>query len=176
MKGGIGSASGRLASGYTVGALVAVNALGDIYDECGHIVAGARNPRGGWLATDRAVELKALASATPFPAANTTIAVVATDLPLAKAGLARLAQMAQDGLARAIRPVHTPMDGDTVFALSLSALRSPEEGAPADAALALLATGSLAAETLARAVVKAVRAASGLFGVPAVRDLAPGQE
>lgn len=174
MKGGLGSASGRLRSGYTVGALAAVNAVGDIYDEAGRIVAGARSLRGGWLALDAgaAASPRQVAQA-PFPGGNTTLAVMATDLPLAKAELARLALMAQDGLARAIRPVHTPVDGDTVFALSLprTAWPQPDASAPSVSPLELLLAGSLAAETLARAVVRAVRAATGLFGVPAVRDL-----
>jgi L-aminopeptidase/D-esterase-like protein len=172
MKGGIGSASARIAIGYTIGALVAVNALGDIYDEAGKIVAGARSPSGhGWLTQDRAAGGGIPAGPAPFPSANTTIAVIATDLPLTKAELARLAQMAQDGLARAIRPVHTPFDGDTVFALSLARPDAPAEPVVAGSPLALLSAGILAAETLARAVVKAVRVATGLHGAPGVRDL-----
>jgi L-aminopeptidase/D-esterase-like protein len=91
-----------------------------------------------------------------------------------KAELARLAQMAQDGLARAIRPVHTPFDGDTVFALSLAPPGSVGDPAPGGSPFALLTAGSLAAEALARAVVKAVLAATGLHGVPAVSDLGAG--
>ncbi len=171
MKGGIGSASERLATGHTIGALVAVNALGDVYDETGHIVAGARDLSGhGWLALHPRRDAAAEAS-TPFPLTNSTIAVVATDLPLTKAELARLAQMAQSGLARAIRPVHTPFDGDTVFALSVARPGVPVDPASGSAPLVLLSAGSVAAETLARAVVKAVRAATGLHGVPAVSDL-----
>ncbi|HEX6819788.1 MAG TPA: P1 family peptidase [Ktedonobacterales bacterium] len=168
MKGGLGSASARLATGQTVGVLVAVNALGDIYDETtGRIVAGARRPQGaGWLNQQANSEW----SERPIPGANTTLAVVATDLPLGKAALARLAQMAQDGLARAIRPVHTPFDGDVVFALSLAA-PDASPSAESDSPRALLAAGMLAAEILARAAVKAVRAATSLYGVPAVRDL-----
>jgi len=177
MKGGIGSASARMASGHTIGALVAVNALGDVYDESGRIVAGARDPSGrGWLAQQPRRGASAEAR-PPFPLTNTTIAVVATDLPLTKAELTRLAQMAHDGLARAIRPVHSPFDGDTVFALSLPQPGVPLDPASAGAPLVLLSAGSVAAETLARAVVNAVRAASGLHGVPAVHDLpaAPSQ-
>lgn len=168
MMGGIGSASARLATGHTVGVLVVANALGDVYDETtGRIVAGARKPDGtGWLNQPAAVGR----GEPPIPGANTTLAVVATDLPLGKAALARLAQMAQDGLARAIRPAHTPFDGDVVFALSLAA-PDASPTAESDSPQALLAAGMLAATTLARAIVKAVRAATSLYGVPAVGDL-----
>src|SRR5262249_56651388 len=113
----------------TIGTLVAVNAVGDVYDsESSRILAGARDPTGqGWL-----LRVPAPAAATPtsapFPGANTTLVVVATDAPFAKAELTKLAQMAQDGLALAIRPAHTPFDGDTVFALSTS--RAGAAGAP----------------------------------------------
>ncbi len=170
MKGGLGSASARLATGYTVGALVAVNALGDVYDETtGRIVAGARSAAGrGWLNQQTVAE-----GVTPVPGEHTTLAVVATDLPLSKAELARLAQMAQDGLARAVRPAHTPFDGDVVFALSLAAPDAQSAASQGSTPSFLLAAGILAAETLSRAVVKAVRAATTLYGVPAVRDLSP---
>lgn len=170
MKGGLGSASARTSDGFVVGALVAVNAIGDVYDPAtGQIVAGARSPLGnGWLATD----LPSLAQAAqttppaPFPGAHTTLAAVATDAPFSKAGLAKIAQMAHDGLARAIRPAHTPFDGDIVFACS-TAVRPSAEGDSRQIAL----IGALAADTLARAVLKAVRLATALHGVPAVRDL-----
>jgi len=99
-----------------------------------------------------------------IPSANTTIAVVATDAALDKAGCRRLAIMAQDGLARAIRPIHTPFDGDTVFALSTGT------GGPVEPA-ALLALGSAAADCLARAIMRAVLAAEPLGGVPSWRQL-----
>ncbi len=200
VKGGLGSASETLPDGHIVGALVAVNALGDVYDpQTGRIVAGARNPIGqGWLADARAATSPATGdadAATPpsesapavFPGAQTTIAVIATDAPFNKAELAKIAQMAHDGMARAIRPTHTPFDGDTVFALSTNRARiqsSAAEAADAEAAdaagsagmasaatLALTFAGVAAANALARAIVKAVRAATGLHGVPAARDL-----
>ena len=96
--------------------------------------------------------------------ANTTVAVVATDAALEKGGCRRLAIMAQDGLARAIRPVHTPFDGDTVFALSTGA------GPLVDPA-ALARLGSAAADCLARAVMRAVLAAEPLGGIPSWRQL-----
>lgn len=173
-KGGIGSASALLPSGHTMGALVAVNAVGDIYDpDTARIVAGARAPDGtGWLAPFSP-------PVAPYdgqaPGTNTTLAAIATDAPWGKAELSKLAQMAHDGLARAIRPVHTPMDGDIVFALS-TAHATPDGAAQSATAenswpLQLALTGEIAAQTLARAVVKAVRAATSLHGVPALRDL-----
>jgi L-aminopeptidase/D-esterase-like protein len=182
-KGGLGSASARLPDGHIVGALVAVNASGDVYDlESGRILAGARSPTGaGWLAEDLladsgqpTAEGASFGAASPFPGAlgtSTTIGVVATDLPLTKAEAGKLAQMAHDGLARAIRPAHTPFDGDTVFALSLARpeVRATQAAGIGPRALAL--AGTLAAEMLAGAVADAVRAATGLHGVPALREL-----
>jgi L-aminopeptidase/D-esterase-like protein len=173
-KGGIGSASALLPSGHTMGALVAVNAAGDVYDpDTTRVVAGARAPDGkGWFAQSGLV---ATSYAGQTPGTNTTLAIIATDAPWGKAELGKLAQMAHDGLARAIRPVHTPMDGDIVFALSTARATSDGSAQPATGAstwpIQLALTGEIAAQTLARAVVKAVRAATSLHGVPAVRDL-----
>jgi L-aminopeptidase/D-esterase-like protein len=165
MKGGIGSASAALPDGHVVGALVVVNASGDVYDpESGALVAGARHPDGGWLALGGPVER----SETPFPGANTTIAVVATDAPLTKTETSKVAQMAHDGLALAIRPMHTPFDGDTIFALSTG---HGDDPTPPAGAIMVSMVGALAARTLARAVVKATRAATSLHGIPSVRDL-----
>ncbi|MEO7001738.1 MAG: P1 family peptidase [Ktedonobacterales bacterium] len=175
-KGGIGSASETTPEGYTVGALVAVNALGDVYDpQTGRIVAGARSPSGQcWLADDLADDLASQqGAATPpdahiFPGAQTTIGVIATDAPFSKAELSKLAQMAHDGLALAIRPTHTPLDGDTLFALRTS--RASTQPAT-NATLSLTFAGAAATQAIARAIVKAVRAATSLAGVPALRDL-----
>ena len=178
LKGGLGSASATLAGGGVVGALVAVNALGDVYDPAtGAILAGARHPTGaGWL-----VELGP-PLAYPFgtdgaalaPGANTTIAVVATSLPLSKAEAGKVAQMAHDGLALAIRPAHTPFDGDAVFALSLAPAEARAQSPAGVGPLLLAQVGALAAHVLARAVADAVRSAIGLHGVPALRDLGRG--
>lgn len=170
VKAGVGSASGRLDAalgGFTLGALVAVNAVGDIYDaDSGRLVAGARHPSGqGWL---RDGPPPTAAHAGPFPGANTTLAVIATDAPLSKADLNRLAQVAHDGFALAIRPTHTPFDGDLIFALS-TAPAAATAGPVAPALLAAL--GALAAQTVARAIVRGVRAATSLAGIPALRDL-----
>ena len=181
VKAGVGSASAvapAAVGGFSVGALVAVNAFGDIYDPAtGQVVAGARHPNGqGWLA-----EVTRLTSAAspfegaptdvdaPLPGANTTLAVIATDVPLNKADLTKLAQMAHDGFALAIRPTHTPLDGDIIFALSTGA--DAATAAPcAPGRLAVL--GALATQTVARAILSGVRAATSLAGVPALRDLA----
>jgi len=151
-SGGVGTASIKLPSGVTVGALVVVNAFGDIIDhETGRILSGARALKGrGWLDTSRAIEQalpaqrSAEKSSTPAPFSaieNTTLAVVATDGALTKAQAQRVAMMAHDGLARAIRPVHTMFDGDTVFALSTGALQAD-----------VTTIGSVAADLLARAI------------------------
>ncbi len=178
-KGGVGSASAELPGGHVLGALVAVNALGDIYDEAtGRIVAGTRRPDGtGWLGASSAFAAPSMPSAnnvpaTPAPGTNTTLAVIATNAPWSKADLTRLAQMAHTGLARAIRPAHTPLDGDIVFALS-TAREQPATDAPGAASwpFALAQAGALAAATLSRAVVRAVRAATALHGIPAAGDL-----
>lgn len=170
VKSGIGSASGQIdvaLGGFTLGALAAVNAVGDIYDaESGTLVAGARRPSGaGWL---RDAASPTTQSDSPFPGASTTLAVIATDAPLNKADLTKLAQMAHDGFALAIRPTHTPFDGDLVFALSTA----PTAAAAGPASPVLLAQlGGLASLTVARAIVRSVRAATTLAGVPALRDL-----
>jgi L-aminopeptidase/D-esterase-like protein len=162
-KGGLGSASETLLDGSVIAAIVAVNAAGDIYDpDTGSIVAGARNPAGkGWLngAPPEPVS-------NPISGANTTIGVIATNAPFSKAALAKLAQMAHDGYARAIRPVHTPFDGDAIFAVS-TATNQPT----GDESFMLALAGAQAARVMERAIVKAIRAATTLGGVPAVRDL-----
>ena len=101
-------------------------------------------------------------SATPRPGENTTIGVVATNATLTKVEATKMAQMAHDGFARAISPVHTPGDGDTVFALATGTL-------PGEANASLI--GALAAEVMADAIVRAATQATGLAGIPAVRDL-----
>jgi L-aminopeptidase/D-esterase-like protein len=157
VPGGLGSASARLPDGATVGAVVAVNAYGDIHDpDGGAIVAGARAPDGDWLGGYAAIGAgvwPAGPGPEPQPGTNTTIAVVATDAPLDRSAAYRLAQCAHDGLARAIRPCHTPFDGDTIFALSTMPATA---GSIKPRTLAILC--AVAEQTLARAVLKAVRA------------------
>ncbi len=164
MRGGLGTASLRLRNGAVVAALVAVNAVGDVVDpETGVPIAGARSPDGSRVYGTMRALLEGHAPGAPFSGAHTTIGVVATNVALDKAGATRVARMAHDGLARAINPSHTPWDGDTLFALSTGrlTLETPE-----------LVVGPLAAEVVARAIVRAVRLARGLPGLPAATDLA----
>lgn len=159
-KGGVGTAARQLPDGLIVAALVAVNALGDVVDPAtGVVVAGARGVDG--RSFPGAVNVLGATSA-PQPAlmSNTTLAVVATNAQLTKATATKVAQMAHDGYARAIRPVHTPQDGDTCFVLSLG---------EHSASLSLI--GLLAAEVVAEAIVRAVKAATGLHGIPAASEL-----
>ena len=162
MKGGIGSAA-LTVHGIRVAALVAVNAVGDVIDPAsGRVVAGARTLDGrACVGSTRAL----LAGDLPRllqPGTATTIGVVATDAVLTKAQASKLAQMSHDGLARCISPVHTLLDGDTMFALATGAA-----GRGAD----LTWLGALAAEATTRAVLRAVRAARGLPGLPSADEL-----
>ncbi len=152
-----------LADGLTVSALVAVNSAGDVIDPAtGEVVAGVRTEDGLGLADARRV-LRQVAPEESNPRANTTIAVVATNAALTQAEATRVARMAHDGLARSIYPAHTPNDGDTVFALATGAF---------DGEVRLTVVGALAADVLAEAIVRAVRAATGLPGLPAAAELA----
>jgi L-aminopeptidase/D-esterase-like protein len=166
MKGGLGTASVALADGLIVAALVAVNAVGDVLDpETGRLVAGVRTEDGRALADARRLLRSEGFKPLARPGEHTTIGVVATNATLDKAQARKVAQMAQDGFARAIVPAHTPLDGDTIFALATGRL----PGEPN-----VMTIGALAAEVMAAAIVRAVRAATGLPGLPAARDLAPG--
>ncbi len=163
-KAGLGSSSKQIAGGIVVAAMVAVNAFGDVYDpKTQQIIAGARNMAGGGFADTVKVAESMLGQTIASLAAgrNTTLAVVATNAALTKSGATKVAQMAHDGLARTIRPVHTMFDGDTVFALSCG-----------DKQADLNLIGALAADVLAEAVVSAVMSAESLAGIPAARELA----
>ena len=161
MRGGIGSASVTV-GGITVGALVAVNAIGDVIDpSTGQTVAGARTADGSALLGTMRALLRGDLPVSLQAGSATTLGVVATDAVLTKAQANKMAQMAHDGLARAINPVHTMSDGDTVFALATGASRKT-------AHLTLL--GALGAEVMATAVLRAVRAATALSG-PGLPDL-----
>jgi len=163
MKGGIGSAIVTLRSGLRVGAIVAVNALGDVIDpDTGAVVAGARAADGSFADARRLLRTGAPTVLSSLPADNTTIAVVATNARLTNAEASRVAQIADAGLARAIAPIHTIADGDTVFALATGRWRG-------DADVSTI--GALAADAVAEAIVRAVRHATSAGGVPAARDL-----
>ena len=164
MKGGIGSASLRVGD-VTVAALVVVNAVGDIIDPAtGRLLAGARGDDGRPLGMMAAL-LRGELPQMPLTGSATTLGIVATNARLSKAGATKLAQMAHDGFARSINPVHTVSDGDVIFALSTAAADAPAGD------LRLL--GPLAAEVTTRAVLRAVRAARGLPGLPSIHEL-PG--
>jgi L-aminopeptidase/D-esterase-like protein len=165
MKGGLGSASIVLPNGLAVGAIAAVNAIGDVIDPAtAQVVAGVRRADGKSLADARKLlrDGSLLRAPQPRAAENTTIAIVATNARLTKAEAARVALMADDGLARAIVPAHTAGDGDTVFSLATGRW----DGA-ADASI----VGALAAEVLAEAIVRAAAKAESLGGLPSARDL-----
>ena len=165
MKGGIGTASVTV-DGVTVGALIAVNALGDVVDPAaGTPIAGARTEDGQQLRGSVAAALAGDKPLALLAGANTTIGVVATDAPLTKAQCQRLAGAGHDGLARAIRPVHTMSDGDTLFALSTGMA----------GALDFNVLCTMAGEAVARACVNAVQSAQGVttdtLALPSASDL-----
>lgn len=165
MKGGLGSTAIRLPNGLVVGALVAVNAIGDVIDPAtGTVVAGVRTPDGKGLADARKLlrDGSLLRAVAPRAAENTTIAVVATNARLTKTEVNRVALMADDGLARAISPAHTIGDGDTIFSLATGRWTGQ-----ADTSI----IGALAAEALAEAIVRAATQAQSLGGLPSAREL-----
>ncbi len=157
MKSGIGTASiesGKL----VVGAIVAVNGLGDVYEE-NKIIAGALNPeRNGFIDTVSLYKNGILGRGS-F-AQNTTIGVVATNAKLNKSETEKIAQMAHDGYARAIRPIHTMYDGDTVFSLSCGEVKAD-----------VTSVGILSAEVMARAIIDGVKTAKGFKNLPSISDL-----
>jgi L-aminopeptidase/D-esterase-like protein len=163
MKSGLGSSSIRVGNtGIVVGAIVAVNAVGDVVDpKSGKIIAGARQPDGSGF-MDSMAHIREGYSVRIDTATNTTIGVVATNVALDKAQATKVAQMAHDGLARTIYPVHTPSDGDTIFAVATG--EQPARANPG-------AIGALAAEAMAQAVLRAVMSARGIPGLPSYREL-----
>ena len=165
MKSGIGTASLAIgSSGLIVGAIVAVNAVGDVrHHETNKILAGARAPDGQSFLDTMAQMLAGTTLVKAKQGGNSTIGIVATNAALSKAEATKVAQMAHDGLARTINPIHTAFDGDTIFAAATGSA-----AARADAST----IGAVAAEAMALAVNRAVLTASGLPGLPAHRDLA----
>ena len=161
MKSGVGTAALEMQNGLIVAALVIANPLGDVIDPAdGRIVAGARNASGRGFADARRI-VRSGAPRGRF-GDNSTIGIIATNARLTKAQASYLAQMADDGYARAIWPIHTVVDGDTVFAIATGA-RSGEPD--------MITLGSLAADVMATAVIRAATEATGLPNFPAVRDL-----
>ena len=162
VKGGLGSASLRLAGGVTVAAVVAVNAIGGIWDHAnGNLVAGPRREDGSFD-DPVGILLDGSPPASPTGPVSTTIGVVATDAKLNREEANYLARVSHDGLALTIRPCHTIRDGDTMFAMATG-----ESGVRAD----LTSLGAVAVEVTAQAILRAVRRATGLGGIPAVSEL-----
>ena len=163
VKGGLGVA-GRRVGEYTVGALVAVNAFGSIVDPTGgSVVAGPRDADGvGFLDSLALLEQSTPMAVGASAMQNTTLTVVATDAPLTKEQANKVAQMAQDGIAMAVRPAHTMFDGDAVFALSTGTGDPIPDPTP---------IGAAAAMVVAEAIVNGVVRATGLGGVPSVSEL-----
>lgn len=160
VKSGLGMASISFPNGGVVAALVVVNAFGDVFDpSSGRIIAGARQP-GGKLPLHTTRVLLSGAPGGGFGGANTTVGLVATNIALSKAEANKVAQLAHDGLARTISPIHTLYDGDTIFALSTGEVQGDS-----------LAVGVAAAEVTARAVIDAVTHAESAGGVPCAREL-----
>lgn len=145
---GIGSWSEATENGIKVAALIAVNAFGDVYEN-GKIIAGTKDDDGNFISAEEGVIQ--MASSLSFSGKNTTIGIIATNVKLTKAQAAKVAGMAHDGLARCIRPIHTTMDGDTLFCLSTEEIEMPT--APVDV------VGILAAKATEQAVLRAVKAA-----------------
>ena len=166
MKSGIGSASVTIGkTGIVVAAMAAVNALGDVvHPGTNQILAGARSADGAGF-RDSTGALLAGENVLAQAGANTTLGIVATNAPFNKTQMTKIAQMAHDGFARAIHPVHTMADGDVAFALSTGTAKVQAE---------VSAIGAIGAVVMQRAIVRAVTQAAGLpqFGLPAWRDLA----
>lgn len=179
IKGGVGTASTVLDSGVTVGAIVVVNSAGDVLDPATGLPWMSDLTAEFGLSAPPTDEIAAYAARHgELSPLNTTIAVVATDAVLSPGGCQRMAIAAQDGLARAIRPAHTPLDGDTVFALATGAVDvepspdTPEAMLPETSLVTAL--GTAAADCLARAVLAGVLAAQPVAGIPTMREMFPG--
>jgi L-aminopeptidase/D-esterase-like protein len=164
MKAGLGSTSISLPNGLVVGAIVAVNAVGDVIDpSTGTVVAGVRTEDGKRLADARVLLRSPSPSrGAPQPGGNTTIAIVATNARLTKSEINRVALMADDGLSRAVSPSHTTADGDTVFSLATATWQGQAD---------VTTIGALAADALSEAIVRAAVHATSSGGLPAARDL-----
>ena len=170
MKSGVGTASMEIGAGVIIGAIVAVNAFGDVIDPLtGQIIAGARSKDVGPLHigapgyfADTMQVMQTLIGRTVLgfgSRENTVIGVVATNANLDKEATNKVAQMAHDGLARTIRPAHTMLDGDTIFAL-----------ATGEHAADVNIVGAYGAEVFAQAILRAVRAAKAVAGIPAISE------
>src|SRR5215216_6447819 len=171
MKSGVGTASMDIGGGVVVGALMAVNAWGDVIDpQNGQILAGLRSGKVGPLRVGEKKGFADTISMMKSPVgrgllglasrSNTVIGVVGTDAKLTKAQATKVAQMAQDGIARAIRPAHTMLDGDVIFALSTGTKKAD-----------VSAVGALAAQAVAEAILRAVKMAAPAGGLPGLLNV-----
>ena len=160
MKSGMGSYAMKIGD-LRIGAIVAVNALGDVYDwKTGRQVAGMLNEaKNGLRCTSAFMRQRSAVVENKFTG-NTTIGIVFTNADFDKAQLCKIAGMAHDGYARSIRPVHTSADGDSIYAVSIGTVRADQD-----------VVGMLAAEVMSEAILRAVENAEGAYGFPAVRDL-----
>ncbi len=163
MKGGLGMAAVQVGD-VKLGAIVVVNALGDVFDiDTGAQIAGLRTADGGALCSTEAAFYADMAKPQNLFTGNTTIGAVLTNAQFSKAELCKIASMAHNGYARAIRPVHTTADGDSIYALSVG-------DAPCTADINII--GTLAAEVMARAIARGVRAAKAFDDLPCAQDFA----
>ena len=170
MKSGLGTASMDIGGGVIVGAIVAVNAFGDVIDpQTGEIVAGLRSGKVGPLRAGKKDSFADTLAMMKTPIgrgilgftgrANTVIGIVATNAKMTKAQATKVAQMAQDGIARTIRPAHTMLDGDVIFALSTGTKKAD-----------VSTVGAFAAEAMAQAILRAVKMAKGAGGLPGLNQ------
>jgi L-aminopeptidase/D-esterase-like protein len=160
MKSGLGTASVELPGGLRVAALTVVNAFGDVRDpRTGEILAGAREARESRRLADTAATMRRGTTHKGYSGENTTLAIVATNARLTKVQATKVAQMAQHGLVRTIVPVHTTLDGDLVISLAT--------GEVAAESVDLNALGLAAADTVAESILRAIRKATTLGGIPA---------
>ena len=163
MKGGVGTSSLGLANGVAVGALVVVNAFGDVIEpETGQILAGLRDGPKGTNLLDTAAQMRAGVRPRGYSRESTTLVAVATNATLSRVEATKLAQQAQLGLARTIRPVHTTLDGDVIFVLATGRTEGD-----------LNALGVVAADAVAQAVVRAIKTAAPFGRIPSFADISP---
>ncbi len=160
-KSGIGMAAARFGD-FTVGALVVTNAIGNVVGRDGRILAGVRDEKGGYIGAEEVLFDAAPPDSVARFGGNTTLAVVGTDAPLDRSACRKLAELGHDALAIAIRPVHTMLDGDTVFALSTG-------HAQPLGTLDAVRIGAVAVSVLVEAIERSVLAATSLGGLPGPR-------
>ena len=163
VKGGVGSASVEIGGGVVVGALMAVNAIGDIVEAAtGRLVAGSRCDNGSMRRSMDSLIDPSQHLGRSFSLGNTTIGVVATNAKLTKSQTNKLAEIAHDGIALAVRPAHTMSDGDTLFTLSTGMIEDKVN---------MYRLGAAAVEVTSRAIVRGVTQAKGLGGIPSISGL-----